>query len=86
MMRFHESPEAERFSYLDWISSHNIGTTRMADDPKQGVVDGNGKIHHVDNFWIAGSSVFPTSGSAQPTLTILALALRLADHLKATLS
>lgn len=86
MSRFHESPEAERFSYLDWISNHNIGTTRMADDPKQGVVDGNCKMHHVDNFWIAGSSVFPTSGSAQPTMTIVALALRLADHLKAELA
>ena len=86
MMRFHESPEAQRYSYLDWISNHNIGTTRMADDPRQGVVDGNGKMHYVDNFWIAGSSVFPTSGSAQPTMTIVALALRLADHLKAELA
>ncbi|MGI9487408.1 MAG: FAD-dependent oxidoreductase [Geminicoccaceae bacterium] len=85
MMRFHESPEAKQFSYLDWISNHNIGTTRMADDPRQGVVDADGKMHYVDNFWIAGSSVFPTSGSAQPTLTIVALALRLADHLKAKL-
>jgi len=82
MTRFHESPEAETYSYLDWISNHNIGTTRMADDPKQGVVDANCKMHHVDNFWIAGSSVFPTSGSAQPTMTIVALSLRLADHLK----
>jgi choline dehydrogenase-like flavoprotein len=82
MMRFHESPEAKRFSYLDWISNHNIGTTRMADDPKQGVVDANCKMHYVDNVWIAGSSVFPTSGSAQPTLSIVALALRLAEHLK----
>ncbi|MEZ5930465.1 MAG: GMC family oxidoreductase [Alphaproteobacteria bacterium] len=86
MMRFHESPEAERLSYLDWISNHNIGTTRMADDPKQGVVDANGKMHHVDNFWIAGSSVYPTSGSAQPTFTIVAMALRLADHLKQQLA
>lgn len=86
MMRFHESPEAKRFSYLDWISNHNIGTTRMADDPKRGVVDANCKMHHVDNFWIAGSSIFPTSGSAQPTLSIVALALRLADHLKQELA
>ncbi len=85
MMRFHASPEAKTYSYLDWISNHNIGTTRMADDPKQGVVDADGKMHYVDNFWIAGSSVFPTSGSAQPTLTIVALALRLADHLRAKL-
>ncbi|MGI9421195.1 MAG: FAD-dependent oxidoreductase [Geminicoccaceae bacterium] len=86
MMRFHESPEAEQFSYLDWISNHNIGTTRMADDPMQGVVDADCKMQYVDNFWIAGSSVFPTSGSAQPTMTIVALALRLADHLKAKLA
>ncbi|MEM8951812.1 MAG: GMC family oxidoreductase [Pseudomonadota bacterium] len=86
MMRFHESPEAETFSYLDWISNHAIGTTRMADDPKKGVVDADGKMHYVDNFWIAGSSVFPTSGSAQPTLTIVALALRMADHLKEKLA
>lgn len=82
MGRFHQSEEAKRFSYLDWISNHNIGTTRMSDDPKQGVVDANCKLHYVDNFWIAGSSVFSTSGSAQPTFSIVALALRLADHLR----
>jgi choline dehydrogenase-like flavoprotein len=86
MELFHESPEAKSFSYMDWISNHNIGTTRMADDPSQGVVDRNCKLHYVDNFWIAGSSVFPTSGSAQPTFSIVALAVRLADHLKQRLN
>ena len=62
---------------------HHIGTTRMADDPKHGVVDRNGQVHGVGNLFIAGSSVFPTAGHANPTLTIVALALRLADHLKA---
>jgi len=62
--------------------SHHMGTTRMSNDPSQGVVDSNGKVHGVDNLYIAGSSVFPTSGSANPTLTLVALTLRLADHLK----
>lgn len=64
--------------------SHHMGTTRMHDDPRQGVVDGNCRVHGIDNLYVAGSSVFPTSGAANPTLTIVALALRLADHLKAT--
>jgi choline dehydrogenase-like flavoprotein len=62
---------------------HHMGTTRMHADPKRGVVDGDGRVHGVENLFVAGSSVFPTSGSANPTLTVVALALRLADHLKA---
>ena len=62
--------------------NHHMGTTRMHDDPKQGVVDRNSKVHEVDNLYVAGSSVFPTSGAANPTLTLLALTLRLADHLR----
>jgi choline dehydrogenase-like flavoprotein len=61
---------------------HHIGTTRMSSDPKQGVVDRNVRVHHMANFYIAGSSVFPSAGSGTPTLTAVALALRLADHLK----
>lgn len=61
---------------------HQIGTTRMHEDPRRGVVDPNGKLHGVANLFVAGSSVFPTGGAAPPTLTIVALALRLADHLK----
>jgi choline dehydrogenase-like flavoprotein len=64
------------------IKCHHIGTTRMSDDPRQGVVDRNCRVHGIENLWIAGSSVFPTSGFANPTLTILALTLRLANHLR----
>ncbi|MDN5849679.1 MAG: GMC family oxidoreductase [Nitrococcus sp.] len=64
---------------------HQMGTTRMQDDPKRGVVDSDCKVHGISNLFIAGSSVFPTGGNSPPTLTILALALRLADHIKATL-
>jgi choline dehydrogenase-like flavoprotein len=60
---------------------HHIGTARMGKDPETSVVDANCKVHHVDNLYIAGSAVFPTSGQANPTLTIAALSLRLADHL-----
>jgi choline dehydrogenase-like flavoprotein len=61
---------------------HPSGTTRMHDDPKMGVVDKNCQIHGTDNLFIAGSSVFPTAGYVNPTLTIVALAVRLAEHLK----
>ena len=58
---------------------HHMGTTRMSADPRQGVTDKWGKVHDVDNLYICGSSLFPTSGWANPTLTILALALRTSD-------
>ncbi len=61
---------------------HHIGTTRMATDPAHGVVDANCKVHGVGNLYVASSSVFPTSSYANPTLTIVAMALRLADHLR----
>lgn len=63
---------------------HTMGTTRMHHDPKQGVVDANCQVHGVDNLFIAGASTFPTGGYANPTLTIIALAIRLADHLKSS--
>ena len=63
-------------------SRHHMGTTRMNADPRLGVVDPNLKVHGTGNLYVAGSSVFPTSGIANPTLTILALVMRLADHLK----
>ena len=62
--------------------AHHMGTTRMHIDPKQGVVDPDCRVHSVDNLYIAGSSVFPTNGAGVPTLTIVALAIRLADHIK----
>ncbi len=61
---------------------HHMGTTRMHPDPRHGVVDADGRVHGMANLYVAGSSVFPTSGTANPTLTIVALALRLADHLR----
>jgi len=57
---------------------HHIGTARMSDDPRLGVVDGECRVHGMRNLFVAGSAVFPTSGQANPTLTIVALALRLA--------
>jgi choline dehydrogenase-like flavoprotein len=60
---------------------HYIGTTRMSDDRREGVVDRDCAIHGMENLYVAGSSVFPTAGQANPTLTIVALALRLAKHL-----
>jgi choline dehydrogenase-like flavoprotein len=61
---------------------HHIGTTRMATDPRGGVVDRNCRVHGLDNLFIAGSSVFPTGGWSYPTLTLLALGYRLSDRLK----
>ena len=61
---------------------HHIGTARMSDSPREGVVDRNCRLHAVENLYIASSAVFPTSGHSNPTLTILALCMRLADHLK----
>jgi choline dehydrogenase-like flavoprotein len=64
---------------------HHLGTTRMATDARCGVVDEHCRVHEVENLYVAGSSVFPTAGFANPTLTIVALAIRLADHLKRVL-
>jgi choline dehydrogenase-like flavoprotein len=65
---------------------HHMGTTRMHEEPCQGVVDANCRVHGTSNLYVAGSSVFPTAGYANPTLTIVALSIRLADHLRATLA
>ncbi len=65
---------------------HSMGTTRMHESPKQGVVDADCRVHGVSNLFIASSSVFPTGGYANSTLTILALALRMADHIKQTIN
>jgi choline dehydrogenase-like flavoprotein len=79
--------EAGLQQHLDRLSTHfhsmahHLGTTRMSANPESGVVDRNCRVHSVSNLYVSGSSVFPTSGHANPTLTILALALRLADHL-----
>jgi choline dehydrogenase-like flavoprotein len=75
-----ELTEIEELPYTD--ASHHLGTTRMSADPKTGVVDANCQVHGVNNLYVAGSSVFPTAGHANPTLTIAAMSLRLADYLK----
>jgi len=85
-----------RVQILDWLRDgdatwpaflsgawHHMGTTRMHQDPKRGVVDANCRVHGVGNLYVGGAAVYPTSGSANPTLTLVALSLRLADHLKA---
>ncbi len=68
------------------VLGHHIGTTRMSEAPSQGVVDPNCRVHGLANLFVASSSVFPTSSHANPTLTIVALAVRLADHLKTIVS
>jgi choline dehydrogenase-like flavoprotein len=61
---------------------HHMGTTRMSNDPKQGIVDSNCKVHGISNLYMAGSSCFTTAGAPNPTLTLVALTLRLSDHVK----
>jgi len=63
-------------------NAHHMGSTRMSADPMEGVVDANCKVHGINGLYIAGSSVFPTAGTANPMVMIVSLALRLADHLK----
>jgi hypothetical protein len=63
------------------VAGHQMGTTRMSSDPRYGVVDENCQVHGIRNLYIIGSSVFPTCGGRNPTLTIVLLALRLADYL-----
>ncbi len=62
---------------------HHLGTARMGATPSTGVVDADCRVHGIGNLYVASGAVFPTSSQANPTLTIVALALRLADHLKA---
>lgn len=77
---------SEDLSWPSFLSGgwHHMGTTRMHADPRQGVVDSNCRVHGLANLYVAGASVYPTSGSANPTLTLVALSLRLSDFLKKT--
>ncbi len=72
-----------RWRDLVQSGKHHMGATRMSSDPELGVVDADCRVHDLENLFVAGSSVFPTYGWANPTLTLLALALRLADRLAA---
>jgi choline dehydrogenase-like flavoprotein len=64
---------------------HHMGTTRMGTNPANSVTDEAGRVHGLGNLWIAGSSLFPTGSWANPTLTIVALALRSAARISAEL-
>lgn len=61
---------------------HHMGTTRMSDDPKSGVVNVNCQVHGVSNLFVAGAACYATSGASNPTLTLVALSLRLSDFVK----
>lgn len=74
--------ERENWKFEKTAMHHHMGATRMHNDPKQGVVDANCKVHNISNLFVTGCSVFPTAGYANPTLTMIALSLRLADHIK----
>lgn len=81
MIRLDCKTRAEWLAVMDW-GSHHLGTARMHDDPRHGVVDADSKVHGIGNLFVAGSSVFPTYGSSNPTMNLVALTLRLADHMK----
>ena len=81
MIRLNRATLAEWLEVIDW-GNHHMGTTRMSDTPRTGVVDRNAMVHGVFNLFIAGSSIFPTYGASNPTLNLVALTLRLADQLR----
>ena len=81
-MRIEMGEEANDFLENAEGNGHHMGTARMDDDPARGVTDGNAKVHYTSNLYVAGSSLFPRCGWANPTLTIVATSIRLADHLK----
>ncbi len=64
------------------VGGHHMGVTRMSKSPAEGVVDGNCRVHGTPNLFVSSASVFPTSSHANPTLTIVALSVRLAKHLR----
>ena len=78
-------PRSDADSSPDMWCWHHIGTTRMSDDPRRGVVDRDGRVHGIPNLYVAGSAVFPTAGCDMPTMTIVALAVRTAEHLRSRL-
>jgi choline dehydrogenase-like flavoprotein len=75
-----DQPEAWRSEIQD--TYHPAGSTRMGADATDSVVDSHGRVHGLDNAFVVGSSTFPGIGAANPTLTIVAMALRLAERLK----
>ncbi len=84
LIREGKAIQPDRFPHHEDVypGGHHMGTTRMGTDTKTSVVNADSLVHGYDNFFIAGSSVFPTGGFCNPTLTIVALALRLASTLQ----
>ena len=76
------APEGDLLAAVHPSAHHHLGTTRMHAEERHGVVDADGRVHGLANLYVAGGSVFPTSGFVNPTLTIVALALRLGAHLR----
>ena len=85
-LRIHDWISNDDLIHPGVVSDHHIGTTRMSADPKFGVVDEQCRVHGISNLFVSGSSVFTTGGVVNPTLTIVALAIRLADHIKALMA
>jgi choline dehydrogenase-like flavoprotein len=81
MLRLNLTSREQWLHKMDW-GNHHMGTTRMSADPKSGVVDADSKVFGVENLYVAGSSVFPTYGSSNPTMNLIALTLRLGAHLR----
>jgi len=81
LLQIHHSTREEWLKGLDW-GNHHMGTTRMHTDPKLGVTDADGLVHGIANLFVSGSGLFPTYGASNPTMNLVALTLRLADHLK----
>jgi choline dehydrogenase-like flavoprotein len=82
LMEHFEDPNDNSWPEFTSGGWHHMGTTRMSDDPHTGVVDADCKMHGIANLFIAGASCFVTAAAPNPTLTIVALSLRLSDHLK----
>jgi choline dehydrogenase-like flavoprotein len=83
LMEYLQDAKDESWPAITGGGWHHMGTTRMSNDPTTGVVDSNCKVHGISNLYMAGSSCFVTAGAPNPTLTLVALTLRLSDHLKA---
>ena len=82
LMEYLQDPKDDSWPEFTGGGWHHMGTTRMSDDPKNGVVDANCKVHDIANLHIAGASCYVTAAAVNPTLTLVALSLRLSDRLK----
>jgi choline dehydrogenase-like flavoprotein len=80
------SAEGDEWKRNIYSLYHHMGTTRMSDSARSGVVDPHCRVHGLKNLYIGGCSVFPTSGAANPTFTAIALALKLADRIRSQIS